>query len=54
MSSPFKGKWAVITGGSQGIGEAIAFAFAKREMCVCLTARNEDKLKIVAKKCEEL
>ncbi len=36
---------ALITGGSKGIGKAIARAFAESGANVCITARHEDELK---------
>lgn len=39
-----KNKYAVITGGSDGIGFAIAEMFAKNGANICLIARNEEKL----------
>ncbi|MFW9915317.1 MAG: SDR family oxidoreductase [Candidatus Thorarchaeota archaeon] len=44
-----KGKVAIVTGASLGIGRAIALAFASRGMKVVLAARNEEKLQAVAK-----
>jgi len=44
------GKNVVITGGSQGIGEAMAEEFAKRGSKVLVAARSADKLEIVAKR----
>lgn len=44
-----KGKNAVITGGSDGIGLAIATLFAKERANICLIARNEEKLKATEK-----
>lgn len=38
-------KWAVITGASSGIGEALAYEFARNGFNIFLTARNEEKLK---------
>lgn len=51
MSSDIlKGRYAVITGANQGLGEAIAKAFVKAGASVFLCARNEIKLaEIVAK-----
>src|SRR3989339_1829327 len=47
----FKGKYAVITGGSSGIGRETAIAFAKRGANVILVARNEKKLNEVKDLC---
>ncbi|VDN01971.1 unnamed protein product [Thelazia callipaeda] len=47
----FKGKHALITGGSKGIGKAIALAFIERDCSVSLLARDEDQLK---QTCNEL
>lgn len=41
------GKWAVVTGATDGIGKAYAFAFAKQGMNVVLISRTESKLKEV-------
>jgi 17beta-estradiol 17-dehydrogenase / very-long-chain 3-oxoacyl-CoA reductase len=41
------GKWAVVTGATDGIGKAYAFAFAKIGMNVVLISRTESKLKQV-------
>jgi len=40
-----KGKKAIITGGSRGLGKATALAFAKLGIDVAITGRNEEKLK---------
>ncbi|HEV2847187.1 MAG TPA: 3-oxoacyl-[acyl-carrier-protein] reductase [Thermoanaerobaculia bacterium] len=42
------GKTALVTGASQGIGEAIAKLLAKQGARVVLAARNEEKLKALA------
>ncbi|MES2617802.1 MAG: SDR family oxidoreductase [Bacteroidota bacterium] len=47
-------KTVVITGASSGIGEALAYTAAGQHYNVVLAARNTDKLKNVAQKCESL
>jgi len=42
--SKLENKVAVVTGGNQGIGKAIAFAFAAEGCKVVIAARNADKL----------
>jgi len=42
------GKWAVITGATDGIGKAIAKQLAKRGINIVLISRSEEKLKSVA------
>lgn len=46
------GKWAVVTGATDGIGKAIAVQLAKRGLSVVLIGRSEDKLKQVAEELE--
>jgi NAD(P)-dependent dehydrogenase (short-subunit alcohol dehydrogenase family) len=41
---PFKGKVAIITGSSMGIGKAIAWEFAMKGASIVLNARNPEKL----------
>ncbi|MBY8999433.1 MAG: SDR family NAD(P)-dependent oxidoreductase [Candidatus Heimdallarchaeota archaeon] len=43
------GPWAVIAGGSQGIGEAFARKLAERKINLILLARNKEKLDKLAK-----
>lgn len=47
MSVHFKDKVIWITGASSGIGEALAYAFARRGARLILSARREDELKRV-------
>jgi short-subunit dehydrogenase len=44
MKNLFKDKVVVVTGASSGIGEAIAWEFAKNKSKVVLAARNEENL----------
>lgn len=44
MDLLLKGKSVIVTGASQGLGKAIATAFAKEGAKVCLSSRNEEKL----------
>jgi short-subunit dehydrogenase len=46
-------KWAIITGASSGIGEALAFEFAAGGFNLLLTGRKEDALKKVAAACSK-
>jgi len=45
------GSWAVITGGSAGIGRALALELAHRGINVVLLARDADRLEAVAAEC---
>lgn len=50
----FKNKTALITGGGTGIGEALAYQYAKKGANVILTGRRMEPLQKVQKKCMEL
>ncbi len=45
-----KGKTVIVTGASAGIGEACALAFAQEGARLILTARREDRIKVLAEK----
>ncbi len=49
MKEPLKDKVAVVTGASSGIGEATARALAERGAAVVLAARNEERLRFLAR-----
>jgi len=44
----------LITGGSQGLGEAMAIDFAKKGADIVLVSRSEEKLKLALEKLEVL
>src|SRR5919202_1048272 len=48
-----EGKVAMITGASQGLGRAIALAFAKEGAQVAINARSEESVRPVAEEVEE-
>ncbi|MBN1665336.1 MAG: SDR family oxidoreductase [Deltaproteobacteria bacterium] len=48
-----KGKIALVTGGSQGIGRAVALAFAEAGADVAITARGKDNLNAVKTEIEK-
>src|SRR5690349_20776196 len=48
------GKTCIVTGGTAGIGAALAYGLAKRGATLAIVGRDEDRLASVAKECEEL
>ncbi|MFA9472903.1 MAG: SDR family NAD(P)-dependent oxidoreductase, partial [Deltaproteobacteria bacterium] len=54
MATLFADNLVVITGGSSGIGRALAHAFASEGARLVLTATNESRLSDVAKECAQL
>lgn len=48
-----KGRIALVTGGSQGLGRAIALAYASAGAQIAITARNKDKLNAVKSEIEQ-
>ena len=49
----YKGQWAVVTGATDGIGKAFAFALAKKGVNVVLISRTQAKLDAVAAEIRE-
>lgn len=50
---PRLGEWAVVTGGTDGIGKSYAEELAKRGMKIVLISRSQDKLKEVSNNIKE-
>ncbi|EOA24433.1 hypothetical protein CARUB_v10017691mg [Capsella rubella] len=48
------GKVVLITGASSGIGENVAYEYAKKGACLALVARRKDRLEIVAETLRQL
>ncbi|KAL0342305.1 UNVERIFIED_CONTAM: 11-beta-hydroxysteroid dehydrogenase 1A [Sesamum calycinum] len=54
FSEDVAGKVVVITGASSGIGESLAYEYAKRGACLVLAARRERSLQEVAERARDL
>ncbi len=54
LRQPFKGKWAIISGGSKGIGKATAKIFVQLGGNVCIVARTLETLNIAAEEIKSL
>ncbi|BAA96982.1 11-beta-hydroxysteroid dehydrogenase-like [Arabidopsis thaliana] len=53
-SEKVNGKVVIITGSSSGIGEHLAYEYARRGAYLTLVARREDRLQVVADRCRKL
>ena len=54
MNRPFTNKVVLVTGASQGIGKAVALAFARQGASVIVAARSAERLDEVAKQIRDL
>ena len=54
VKQKYGGKWALITGATDGIGKAYAYALAKRNMNIILVSRTQSKLDLTATEIVEL
>jgi len=54
VQQPFKGKFAIIAGGSKGMGKATAKLFVQLGGSICIIARGMDALKETQDECNKL
>ena len=54
VKKKYGGKWALITGATDGIGKAYAYALAKSNMNIILVSRTQSKLDLTATELVEL
>ena len=50
----YGGKWALVTGSTDGIGKAYAFALARCNMNIVLVSRTQSKLDLTATEISEI
>ena len=53
MDLGLTGRWALVSGASQGIGEGLAEAFASEGVNLHLTARSADRLRDLQKRLQD-
>jgi 17beta-estradiol 17-dehydrogenase / very-long-chain 3-oxoacyl-CoA reductase len=53
LKKKYAGEWAIVTGASDGIGEALCYELAAKGYSIVLMARTQEKMEKVAKVCEE-
>ena len=53
IKQKYSGKWALVTGSTDGIGQAYAFALAKCNLNIILVSRTQSKLDLTASKIVE-
>ena len=53
IKQKYSGKWALVTGSTDGIGQAYAFALAKCNLNIILVSRTQSKLELTASQIAE-